>query len=33
MFSGPRFLAYVYKPSPYHLKRMIPDEKRLEILK
>lgn len=33
MFSGPRFLAYVHKPSLYYLRKSIPDERRKEIIK
>ena len=32
MFSGPKFLAYVQKPSVYYLRKMIPDEQRMEML-
>lgn len=33
MFSSPRFLAYINKPSVYYLKRSLPEEKRVQILK
>lgn len=33
MFSSPRFLAYINKPSVYYLRRSLPEEKRVEILK
>lgn len=33
MFSSPRFLAYITKPSVYYLRRSMPPETRVSILK
>lgn len=33
MFSGKKFMVYVYKPSPYYLRKMMTEEQRADILR
>lgn len=33
MFSSPRFLAYIHKPSPYYLRSNLSDERRKVLLR
>ena len=33
MFSKPKYLAYVRKPSVYYLRKLMPDERRKKLLK
>ena len=33
MFSGQKFIAYVRKPSPYYLQKMLTQQQRKNLLK